>query len=134
MNDIGKPVPKNREMLDKFVPDMAADQVLELNLVTPPRLFCPQSDDQLKKAAWLFGLMNKHWLVGIGSSLEAAAIRLRLPFVEGIVKHTIFEQFCGGTALLNVTPPLIPCFSMVAVLFSITGQRKGNRKRISTTL
>jgi len=45
--------------------------------------------------------MNKHWLVGIGSKLGVAAIRMHLPFVEGIVKSTIFEQFCGGTTLLE---------------------------------
>ena len=58
-----------------------------------------KSDSELRKAAWLFGLMNKHWLVGIGSKIGIAAIRMHLPFVESIVKNTIFEQFCGGTTL-----------------------------------
>lgn len=63
--------------------------------------FAHKEDKELKKAAWLFGLMNKHWLVGIGSKLGIAAIKMHLPFVEGIVKNTIFEQFCGGTTLLE---------------------------------
>lgn len=63
--------------------------------------FAGQSDAELRKAAWLFGLMNKHWLVGIGSKLGLTAIRLHLPFVETVVKHTIFDQFCGGTTLLE---------------------------------
>ncbi len=61
--------------------------------------FAHKSDKELRKMAWLFGLMNKHWLVGIGSKVGIAAIRMHLPFVESVVKHTIFEQFCGGTSL-----------------------------------
>ncbi len=61
--------------------------------------FASKTDKELRKMAWLFGLMNHHWLVGIGSRLGITAIKLHLPFVESIVKHTIFEQFCGGTSL-----------------------------------
>lgn len=68
--------------------------------------FAHLSDKELKKAAWLFGLMNKHWLVGIGSKLGIAAIRLHLPFIESIVKNTIYEQFCGGTTLLECLPTI----------------------------
>lgn len=63
--------------------------------------FANKSDWELKKAAWLFGLMNKHWLVGLGSKIGVAAIRMHLPFIESMVKNTIFEQFCGGTTLLE---------------------------------
>lgn len=63
--------------------------------------FSNKSDAQLKKAAWLFATMNQNWLVQAGSKLGLAAIRLRLPFVETMVKSTIFEQFCGGTTLLE---------------------------------
>ena len=63
--------------------------------------FSLKSDEALEKAARLFGLMNHHWLVGVGSMLGLAAIRLRLPFVEQVVKYTIFEQFCAGTTLLD---------------------------------
>lgn len=63
--------------------------------------FSYKNDDQLRKAAWLFGLMNKPWLVGLGSKVGLTAIRMRLPFVQSIVKATIFDQFCGGTSLDN---------------------------------
>jgi len=68
--------------------------------------FADRSDKELKKMAWLFGLMNKHWLVGLGSKIGMAAVKLRLPFVETAVKNTIFEQFCGGTTLLNAQPTI----------------------------
>lgn len=63
--------------------------------------FAYKSDEELSKSARMFGLMNKHWLVGLGSKLGVAAIKMHLPFVEGIVKNTIYEQFCGGTTLLE---------------------------------
>lgn len=68
--------------------------------------FAGKTDEELRKSAWIFGLMNRHWLVGIGSKLGLAAIRMHLPFVESIVKHTIYEQFCGGTTLLNSQPAI----------------------------
>lgn len=63
--------------------------------------FKNKSNDELKKAYWLFKMMNKSWFVNIGSKLGSLAVRLNLPFSKQIVKKTIFEQFCGGTTLLN---------------------------------
>lgn len=68
--------------------------------------FSHKTDEELRKSARLFGLMNNHWLVGVGSKLGIAAIRLHLPFIESIVKNTIFEQFCGGTTLLESQPAI----------------------------
>ncbi len=63
--------------------------------------FRHKSDKELGKAAWLFSMMNKKWLVDLTSPLGMMAVRLRLPFVKSIVKNTIFEQFVGGTTLLE---------------------------------
>lgn len=63
--------------------------------------FRHKSDKELDKAAWLFSMMNKKWLVDLTSPLGLLAVRLRLPFVQSIVKKTIFEQFVGGTTLLE---------------------------------
>lgn len=66
--------------------------------------FAHFSDRELKKTAWLFNLMNKPWIVKYGSALGLWAIENRLPFVERIVKNTIFEHFVGGTTLLDSQP------------------------------
>lgn len=63
--------------------------------------FKNKSNEQLKKAFWLFKMMNKSWFVNLGSRLGSIAVRLNLPFSKTIVEKTIFEQFCGGTTLLN---------------------------------
>lgn len=60
-----------------------------------------KSDKALKKAAWLFSVMNKKWLVDTLSPLGIFAVKMRLPFAQAAVKATIFEQFVGGTTLLE---------------------------------
>lgn len=57
-----------------------------------------KSDAELRRMEWLFGQMNRRWLVNIGSTFTLLALRLRLP-VEGIIRRTVFQQFCGGTNL-----------------------------------
>lgn len=56
---------------------------------------------QLSKTKWLFSLMNKPWLVDIGSKIGITAIKLRLPFAKQILKETIYKQFCAGETLLE---------------------------------
>lgn len=62
--------------------------------------FEAKSDVALKKAAWLYTAMNSPTFVKVGSTLGLLSIRMGLP-VKWIIKKTIFEQFCGGTSLLN---------------------------------
>ncbi len=63
--------------------------------------FSHLTDRELKKSAWLFNMMNKPWLVKYGSQLALWAVENGLPFAEMIVKKTVFEQFVGGTTLLD---------------------------------
>jgi len=63
--------------------------------------FSHLSNGELKKTAWLFGMMNKPWVVQYGTKLALWAIENNLPFAERIVKNTIFRQFVGGTTLLD---------------------------------
>ena len=48
-------------------------------------------------------MMNKGFLVAIGTRLTNLALKLHLP-VEGIIKKTIFKMFCGGTSKENCLP------------------------------
>nr|WP_293838187.1 proline dehydrogenase family protein [uncultured Arsenicibacter sp.] len=60
--------------------------------------FLSQSDFKLKKTYWLFALMNKGWLVKVGTFFIKIALKLQLP-IKKIIKTTIFEQFCGGETI-----------------------------------
>ena len=65
--------------------------------------FSLKTDKELKKTAWLFGMMSKPSLVSLGSKLAMKSIEWNLPFAETAIKHTIYEQFCGGTTLLDAS-------------------------------
>ena len=60
--------------------------------------FSSQSTFKLKKTYWLFALMNKAWLVNLGTFFIKIALRLHLP-IKFLIKNTIFEQFCGGESI-----------------------------------
>ena len=59
-----------------------------------------KSNGDLRKTAWLFTMMSKPLLVNIGSKLTIFGLNMGLP-IKGLIKNTIFEQFCGGTTLEN---------------------------------
>ena len=60
--------------------------------------FADRSDSELRRSHLLFSLMNYPLLVKAGTRLATFALRLHLP-VKGLVKATIFKQFCGGESI-----------------------------------
>ncbi|MCH2021642.1 MAG: proline dehydrogenase family protein [Saprospiraceae bacterium] len=54
-----------------------------------------KSKKQLKETARLFKIMNSSFLVNLGSNLTLFALKINMP-INGIIKRTIFKQFCGG--------------------------------------
>ncbi len=78
----------------------------KINFSNTEIAFKNKSDQELKKAYQLFKMMNKSWFVNLGSKLGTLAVKWNLPFSKAIVKNTIFEQFCGGTTLLNSQPTI----------------------------
>lgn len=84
----------------------SSNETLMLDFSNSKIAFSHLSDSELKKVSWLFYTMNKQWLVDIGAKVGMKAIKLNLPFVESIIKSTIFDQFCGGTTLLNSEPTI----------------------------
>lgn len=57
-----------------------------------------KDNKQLKKARFLFSMMNKPWLVKAGVKLTPWSLKMRLP-VKGLIRNTIFTQFVGGETL-----------------------------------
>ena len=78
----------------------------ELDFANTQIAFSHKSDKELKKTAWLFNMMNKPLLVNWGSKLAMKSVHWGLPFAETVIKKTIFEQFCGGTTLLDASPAM----------------------------
>jgi proline dehydrogenase len=57
--------------------------------------FSHKSTSDLLRAFWLFKVIGDPLLTQVGAALTKAALALHLP-VKGLVKATIFKQFCGG--------------------------------------
>lgn len=62
------------------------------------KAFSLKSDGELQSTFWLFRLINSPALVKLLGKLVKLAIRLNLP-VKGLIKSTIFKQFCAGETL-----------------------------------
>lgn len=60
--------------------------------------FAPMSDRDLWQAQWLFRIIGNPTLTKVGSSLSRFALAAHLP-VKGLIKATIFKQFCGGETI-----------------------------------
>ena len=60
--------------------------------------FADKSDAQLNEKYRLFKMLNSPLLNALGSTAARFAMSLGLP-VEGLIKATIFDQFCGGETI-----------------------------------
>ena len=60
--------------------------------------FADKSNSQLNEKYRLFKMLNSPFLNTIGSTAARFALSIGLP-VEGLIKATIFEQFCGGETI-----------------------------------
>lgn len=58
--------------------------------------FSLKSNSELRKSHFIFKMMGYPILVNLGSSVMTKSLQWGLP-VKGLIKHTVFEQFCGGT-------------------------------------
>ncbi|MDR0802471.1 proline dehydrogenase family protein [Fluviicola sp.] len=60
--------------------------------------FKHKSNKDLKRAHFLFSVMASPFLVKSGKGLTRFGLNTGLP-IKGIIKSTIFEQFCGGETI-----------------------------------
>ncbi|MEO7673758.1 MAG: proline dehydrogenase family protein [Pyrinomonadaceae bacterium] len=65
--------------------------------------FADKSDAELTEKSRIFRLLNSPFLNAIGTRSAKWALSLGLP-VEGLIKSTIFEQFCGGESIEECEP------------------------------
>ncbi|MEM9001096.1 MAG: proline dehydrogenase family protein [Bacteroidota bacterium] len=54
-----------------------------------------KTDSELERAYFLFRLIANEPLVRIGTAVTNFAVKAHLP-VEGLIRATVFDQFCGG--------------------------------------
>jgi len=57
-----------------------------------------RNDKELALARWLFRSMGSRTVTVIGSAVTQMALKAHLP-VKGLIRKTIYQQFCGGESL-----------------------------------
>ncbi len=67
--------------------------------------FRDRSDAELREKYRIFRLLNSPFLNTIGTRSAKLALSLGLP-VEGLIKNTIFELFCGGETIEECGPTI----------------------------
>ncbi len=72
--------------------------------------FALKSDAELDRAYWLFKLISSEPMVKIGSKITQLALNAHLP-VEGIIRATVFNHFCGGVTEEDCMPVIDKMYS-----------------------
>jgi len=62
-----------------------------------------KSNNQIERAYYLFEMIKRQPLVKIGTAVTRFALKTHLP-VEGIIRATVFDHFCGGVTEKDCMP------------------------------
>jgi proline dehydrogenase len=91
--------------------------------------FALKSDSELERAYFLFKLIANEPLVRIGTAVTNFAINARLP-VEGLIRATVFDHFCGGVNEEDCLPIIDKMFQkgVCSILdYSVEGKKIENQ-------
>jgi len=72
--------------------------------------FALKSDSQLERAYFLFRMIKSEPLVKIGTAVTKFALKTALP-VEGLIRSTVFDHFCGGVTEEDCMPNIDKMYS-----------------------
>lgn len=78
-----------------------SDQILDFS--DTKTAFADKSDAELKEKYRIFTLLNSPFLNALGTTSTKLALSLGLP-VSGMIKSTIFKEFCGGENIEECGP------------------------------
>lgn len=77
----------------------------ELNFQDTKTAFADKTNAELKEKYRLFKMMNSPFLTEFGTSAAQIGLRLGLP-IKGLIKSTVFKQFCGGETIEECQPTI----------------------------
>ena len=87
--------------------------------------FAYKSDQELRRANFIFSLVNHPWISAAATACVRLGLFLRLP-IEGIIKKTVFYHFCGGESIdqAGQTIGALGKYHVGAILdFSVEGEK-----------
>lgn len=99
---------------------------MTLNFDDTAIAFQYRSNQDLKQARFLFSSMSSPTLTSIGMGLTKFAMNWGLP-IKGLVKRTIFQQFCGGETMEEAgkTAAVLSRFGVGVILdYSVEGKEE----------
>ncbi|MCF6359797.1 MAG: proline dehydrogenase family protein [Cyclobacteriaceae bacterium] len=88
------------------------------------KAFVAKSNWQLKKAYWLFKIVNNNMIAKISTRTANLSLKMHLP-VKGLIKNTVFQHFCGGESIeeSQQTVQLLSKYNVGAILdYSVEGK------------
>ncbi len=74
-----------------------------------------KSDSDLERAYFLFKMISIEPLVRIGTAATNFAIKAHLP-VEGLIRSTVFDHFCGGVNEQDCVQQSIKCIPVAFIV------------------
>jgi proline dehydrogenase len=83
----------------------AAMSDFKLDFQDTTTAFADKSDAELREKYRLFKMLNSPFLNRVGAGAAKFALAMGLP-VQGLIKSTIFEQFCGGETIEECGPAI----------------------------
>jgi proline dehydrogenase len=100
--------------------------------------FSTKTDAQLERAYFLFNMIKSEKLVKIGTAATNFAIKAHLP-VEGLIRATVFDHFCGGVTEEDCLPNIEKnfTFGVSSILdYSVEGKESDEdfERAVSKTL
>ena len=87
--------------------------------------FAAKSDKELRKANFIFSVVNHHFVAQLATTAVRLGLSLRLP-IKGIIRKTVFDHFCGGETIEKTMQVMnhIGNFGVHAILdYSIEGEK-----------
>jgi len=72
--------------------------------------FAVKSNSEIDRAFYLFQMIKREPLVKIGTAMTQFALKTHLP-VEGLIRSTVFDHFCGGVTEEDCMPTIDKMFT-----------------------
>lgn len=87
--------------------------------------FSYKSDRELKKANFIFSLVNNPIISAVATSLVKVSLAMHFP-VKGLIRATVFEHFCGGETIeeSEITIEKLAKYKVGTILdYSVEGEK-----------
>ncbi len=96
--------------------------------------FSLKSNAELERAYFLFKMIQNEPLVRIGSTVTNFALKINLP-IEGLIRSTVFDHFCGGVTEEDCLPIIDKMFTKgVSSVLDYSVEGKENEEEFDATV